>query len=87
MTKESSSQVGWFVWGRPLKGVPTRAKVLAGFYPSSFPETGKQQRLNELAKFPLDLGEWQLSLDELALKYPCPVKFEPPKKEPANAAQ
>lgn len=82
-----SEQVGWFVWGRALKGVPTRSKVLAGFYPSSFPETRKNQLANELAKFPLNEEEWNMGLDVLAVKYPCPVKLEPPKKEGGDAHQ
>lgn len=66
--------VGYFCWVRTMRGGAAPQKYDKIIADGLMSET--RRRLDEMivpgTKRPLMIGEWRLSLDDLAAKYPCP---------------
>lgn len=61
---------GYFKWAAHNGKVYPSKYIKEG---ESFqPDTKAYYERSEIAKWPLDALEWELSLDELSKKYPCP---------------
>lgn len=63
--------VGYFAWVRTNRGAPEPEKYDAIRETNWMPETRVRYAAITIEKYPLSEEEWELSLDELAKRYPC----------------